>query len=85
MKHFLTDEQKEKFGETVLQNDIVDETIGYGAELYHDGYTTGLITGIIGCVAAGIAGFYIYSIHLREKKSKKKERADFDVNSEEES
>ena len=83
MKHFLTDEQKEKFSETVISNDIIDETIGYGAELYHDGYTNGLMTGIIGCVAAGITGLYIYSIHLREKY--KKERADFDANWEEES
>lgn len=31
MKQFLTDDQKEKFTKVVIKEDIMDETVGFGA------------------------------------------------------
>lgn len=72
MKQFLTDDQKEKFSKVVIKEDIFDETVGFGAEMYRKGYIDGIVQILIGAACAG----YILKRHLDKKKAK--ERADFD-------
>lgn len=72
MKQFLTDEQKEKFTKVVIKEDIMDETIGFGAEMYREGYVDGIVQILIGAACAG----YIVKRYLDKKKAK--ERANFD-------
>lgn len=71
MKQFLTDEQKEKFTKVVIKEDIMDETIGFGAEMYREGYVDGIVQILIGAACAG----YIIKRYLDKKKAK--ERANF--------
>lgn len=72
MKQFLTDEQKEKFTKVVIKEDIMDETMGFGAEMYREGYVDGIVQILIGAACAG----YILKRYLDKKKAK--ERANFD-------
>lgn len=72
MKQFLTDDQKEKFTKVVIKEDIMDETVGFGAEMYRKGYVDGIVQILIGAACAG----YILKRHLDKKKAK--ERANFD-------
>ena len=72
MKHFLTDEQKKKFTKVVIKEDIMDETIGFGAEMYREGYVDGIVQILVGAACVG----YIVKRHLDKKKAK--ERAKFD-------
>lgn len=72
MKQFLTDEQKEKFTKVVIKEDIMDETIGFGAEMYCEGYVDGIVQILVGAACVG----YIVKRHLDKKKAK--ERAKFD-------
>ena len=72
MKQFLTDEQKEKFTKVVIKEDIMDETIGFGAEMYLEGYVDGIVQILVGAACVG----YIVKRHLDKKKAK--ERVKFD-------
>lgn len=72
MKQFLTDEQKKKFTKVVIKEDIMDETIGFGAEMYREGYVDGIVQILVGAACVG----YIVKRHLDKKKAK--ERAKFD-------
>lgn len=72
MKQFLTDDQKEKFAKAIIKDDIFDETVGFGAEMYRKGYVDGIVQILIGAACAG----YILKRHLDNKKAK--ERANFD-------
>ena len=72
MKQFLTDEQKEKFTKVVIKEDIMDETVGFGAEMYRKGYVDGIVQILIGAACAG----YIVKRYLDKKKTK--ERTNFD-------
>lgn len=72
MKQFLTDEQKEKFTKVVIKEDIMDETIGFGAEMYREGYVDGIVQILVGAACVG----YIVKRHLDKKKAK--ERPKFD-------
>lgn len=72
MKQFLTDEQKEKFTKVVIKEDIMDETIGFGAEMYREGYVDGIVQILVGAACVG----YIVKRHLDKKKAK--EHAKFD-------
>ena len=72
MKQFLTDDQKEKFAKVVIKEDIMDETVGFGAEMYRKGYVDGIVQILIGAACA----LYILKRHLDKKKAK--ERANFD-------
>lgn len=72
MKQFLTDDQKEKFAKVVIKDDIFDETVGFGAEMYRKGYVDCIVQILIGAACAG----YILKRHLDKKKAK--ERANFD-------
>lgn len=67
MKQFLTDDQKEKFAKVVIKDDIFDETVGFGAEMYRKGYVDGIVQILIGAACAG----YILKRHLDKKKSKR--------------
>lgn len=46
MKQFLTDDQKEKFTKVVIKEDIMDETIGFGAEMYCSDFNRSGLYGI---------------------------------------
>lgn len=72
MKQFLTDDQKEKFTKVVIKENIIDETIGFGAEMYRKGYVDGIIQILIGAAFGG----YIIKRYLDKKRAK--ERVDFD-------
>ena len=72
MKQFLTDDQKEKFTKVVIKEDIIDETIGFGAEMYRKGYVDGIVQILIGAAFGG----YIIKRYLAKKRAK--ERANFD-------
>ena len=50
----------------------MDETVGFGAEMYLKGYVDGIVQILIGAACAG----YILKRHLDKKKAK--ERANFD-------
>lgn len=50
----------------------MDETIGFGAEMYREGYVDGIVQILIGAACMG----YIVKRHLDKKKAK--ERANFD-------
>lgn len=67
MKQFLTDDQKEKFTKVVIKEDIMDETIGFGAEMYREGYVDGIVQILIGAACMG----YIVKRRLDKKKSKR--------------
>ena len=72
MKQFLTDDQKEKFAKVVIKEDIFDETVGFGAEMYRKGYVDGIVQALLGAACAG----YFIKLYLDNKKTK--EHADFD-------